>query len=166
MLNTRLFHLFQGLENECARRVKIKRGTSFYFFLNDACCTPSLAWQIHTLLEHWNIGTKRLKSLIRITKFCSKRFGILEQTEQASWNKTLAQLCTGLRTACRVVKNIFSHRELASPTGTGFVGTGLAKRDKASLAPQKRQNPRRVSPAGVACLKTRCAYLAGRSSAI
>ena len=162
MLNTPFVPMFHDLENEYSRRVKIKRGTSFYFFLNDACCPPSLAWQIHTLLEHWNIGTKRLKSLIHKVKSCSKHFWILEQTEQTTWNKPSSRSSTGLYTACRVVKNIFSHRELASPTGTGFARTGLAERDKASLAPQKRQNPHRVSPAGVACLKTRCAYLVRR----
>jgi hypothetical protein len=104
VLNTPFVPMFHDLENEYSRRVKIKRGASIYNEINDACCTPSLAWQIHTLLEHWNIGTKRLKSLIRITKFCSKRFGILEQTEQASWNKTNSQLCTGFSTG--VVQNL------------------------------------------------------------
>lgn len=34
------------------------RGTSIYNEINDACCSPSPCFPDHTILEHWNIGTK------------------------------------------------------------------------------------------------------------
>jgi hypothetical protein len=38
------------------------------------------AQSAHTMLEHWNIGTKPRNLLISLKKSCSKRFGNLEQT--------------------------------------------------------------------------------------
>ena len=85
--NNTFVPMFHDLENKGGRGVGENFGAYRIYinFLRWAspfpCQTPFI------ILEHWNIGTKRLNSLIRKAKSCSKHFLILEQTLQTPWNK-------------------------------------------------------------------------------